>query len=132
MLLTAQLRYYNNRQQLSSCQNIVQFDPKFVSPNMRRTVDPTKSVPIKRSDIKNSVATTPSPWVNTSSNRINKPMITSNNNNNINNMGKRIGMPPQPRTNKLVNSGNNPSSGIPHTVSTSVNGASELLKIILQ
>ena len=62
---------------------------------MRRTVDPTKSVPIKRSDIKNSVATTPSPLgVNTSSNRINKPMITSNNNNNINNMGKRIGMPP--------------------------------------
>lgn len=109
----------------AAAKNIVQFDPKFVSPNMRRTVDPTKSVPIKRSDIKNSVATTPSPLgVNTSSNRINKPMITSNNNNNINNMGKRIGMPPQPRTNKLVNSGNNPSSGIPHTVSTSVNGAS--------
>ncbi|CAK7894625.1 DNA repair and recombination protein Rad52p [[Candida] anglica] len=28
-----------------------QFDPKFVSPNMRRTVDPTKSTPIKRSAV---------------------------------------------------------------------------------
>ena len=91
---------------------------------MRRTVDPTKSVPIKRSDIKIVSLRHRHHGVNTSSNRINKPMITSNNNNNINNMGKRIGMPPQPRTNKLVNSGNNPSSGIPHTVSTSVNGAS--------
>ena len=32
-------------------------------------------------------------------------------------------MPPQPRTNKLVNSGNNPSS-VYRTLSTSVNGAS--------
>lgn len=31
--------------------NLPQFDPKFISPGVKRTVDPNKSVPVKRSDI---------------------------------------------------------------------------------
>lgn len=31
--------------------DIPQFDPQFISPNIRRTLDPSKSVPVKRSDI---------------------------------------------------------------------------------
>lgn len=38
--------------------NLPLFDPKFVSPSIRRTLDPTKSVPVKRSDI--STSQTPS------------------------------------------------------------------------
>ncbi|EGW30291.1 uncharacterized protein SPAPADRAFT_63136 [Spathaspora passalidarum NRRL Y-27907] len=36
--------------------NLPHFDPKFVSPNIRRTVDPTKSVPVKRSDVSSNGA----------------------------------------------------------------------------
>lgn len=38
--------------------SISQFDPKFISPNIRRTLDPTKSVPVKRAE--NSYSQTPS------------------------------------------------------------------------
>lgn len=38
--------------------NIPQFDPKFVSPSIRRSLDPTKSVPVKRTDF--STSQTPS------------------------------------------------------------------------
>lgn len=31
---------------------IPEFDPKFVSPNIRRTLDPTKSVPVRRTEVK--------------------------------------------------------------------------------
>ena len=114
----------------AATKSIVQFDPKFVSPNMRRTVDPTKSAPIKRSEVRNGAPTTPSPLgVNISSNRINKPMIASNNNNNINNMGKRIGMPPQLRSDKRGNLGKSPSPGVPHAVSTSVNGTNGVANV---
>lgn len=69
---------------------IPKFDPTFISPNIRRTVDPTKSIKTKRSD-------SPSPLaVNVNNHMVSKPL-----HNPLHlNMGKRIGMPLQPRQNR--------------------------------
>ncbi|KAG7662457.1 RAD52 [[Candida] subhashii] len=87
-----------------------EFDVKFVSPNIRRTVDPTKSAPIKRSDI--SVNSAPSGGSSSSNlgnnNRVNlsggssvNPLHNSPTPGSIgmmNKLGKRVGMPPQTRS----------------------------------
>ncbi|CAH6719739.1 DNA repair and recombination protein Rad52p [[Candida] jaroonii] len=57
--------------------DVPEFDPKFISPNMRRTLDPTKSVPVKRTDL-TSVPSTSIP--------IPEPSDTPS-------KGKRIGAP---------------------------------------
>ncbi|KAG5419644.1 RAD52 [Candida metapsilosis] len=66
---------------------IPQFDTTFVSPNIERTVDPTKSVPVKRADVKGK---TPPLGINHLQNRVKKPTTNHLNNN----FGKRIGVPP--------------------------------------
>ena len=86
-----------------SSQEIKRFDPNFVSPNIRRTVDPTKSVPIKRPD------KAPTPPINTNhlQNRVHKPSTNPLNAN----FGKRIGLPPL-KMNKRIHLdplGNRPS-----------------------
>jgi DNA repair and recombination protein RAD52 len=93
-----------------------QFDPKFVSPNIRRTIDPTKSAPVKRSEIA-PIAVPSSSQVSKPPSRIN-PINSSQNTNttnttnitNITNstnsgpsiLGKRIGMPPSQRQSKRL------------------------------
>lgn len=68
----------------------VPFDPKFVSPNIRRTVDPTKSVPIKKND-------------NAPNNSSTNPLLggssqTPSKSNHDSRLGKRyIGLPPSQR-----------------------------------
>ncbi|RCK58135.1 DNA repair and recombination protein RAD52 [Candida viswanathii] len=70
--------------------NVPIFDPTFISPNIRRTVDPKKSVKTRRND-------SPSPLgVNVSNHMISKPY----HNPIPQHMGKRVGMPPQPRQNR--------------------------------
>lgn len=69
-------------------EEIPQFNTTFVSPNIERTVDPTKSVPVKRTDLKGK---TPPLGVNHLQNRVKKPVT---NNHLSNNFGKRIGVPP--------------------------------------
>ncbi|KAI5968517.1 RAD52 [Candida margitis] len=76
-------------------EEIPQFDTTFVSPNIERTVDPTKSVPVKRADLKGK--TPPPLGINHLQNRVKKPQINHLNNN----FGKRIGVPPM-RTNKRL------------------------------
>lgn len=77
-----------------------QFDPKFVSPNIRRTIDPTKSAPVKRSDI------TPIAVPSSSQAKLvpRAPPLHSSQATNTapNNLGKRIGMPPSQRPSKRV------------------------------
>ncbi|KAI5962775.1 RAD52 [Candida theae] len=68
-------------------EEIPQFDTTFVSPNIERTLDPTKSVPVKRAEIKGK---TPPLGVNHLHNRVTKPSTNHLNNN----FGKRIGVPP--------------------------------------
>lgn len=55
--------------------DVPEFDPKFISPNIRRTLDPTKSVPVKRSDLNAPAVSMPEPSDTPSK-------------------GKRIGAPP--------------------------------------
>lgn len=72
---------------------IPQFDSKYVSPNIRRTLDHTKSVPVRRTEI--SSVTNERKGINTTS-KYNKisPGSTALNVN-TNNLGKRmIGLPP--------------------------------------
>ncbi|KAI5962937.1 RAD52 [Candida pseudojiufengensis] len=86
------------------------FDNSFVSPNIRRTVDPKRSMPIKRSSLKS-----PSPSINNNNNNMNnnnnnhlinttnKLNITAPNilnTNNLNNPHKRYGVPPSIKPNK--------------------------------
>ncbi|KAK6464882.1 DNA repair and recombination protein RAD52 [Scheffersomyces coipomensis] len=69
--------------------NIPQFNHKFVSPNMRRTIDPTKSAPVKRAEVNNAPTATIS--------RNSQPTTSALNpisNESGNSLGKRIGMPP--------------------------------------
>ncbi|KAK6202585.1 Rad52 protein [Scheffersomyces amazonensis] len=110
--------------------NIPQFDPKFISPNMRRTVDPNRSVPVKRSDIRangqsNSVSTPTSSTNSTSTtntsttttttsttsstaptidttNKAPTPPLNVLSNEVGNTLGKRIGMPPSQRPAKRI------------------------------
>lgn len=74
---------------------IPQFDAKYVSPNIRRTLDHTKSVPVRRSEVsqttsdKSKTNIGPSKTLNRPSPG---PALT---NSNTNNLGKRmIGLPP--------------------------------------
>ncbi|CAK9440234.1 uncharacterized protein LODBEIA_P43340 [Lodderomyces beijingensis] len=82
-----------SRQQDSTAE-MKRFDTTFVSPNVRRTVDPTKSVPVKRTDAR---AINSPNGINHLHNRINKPSINPLHNN----LGKRVGMPP-PKINKRL------------------------------
>ena len=75
---------------------IPQFDPKYVSPNIRRTLDHTKSVPVRRSEI-NQVSNDRKPRTSIGPP---KPLNRASpgppiSNSNTNNLGKRmIGLPP--------------------------------------
>ncbi|KAK6458328.1 DNA repair and recombination protein RAD52 [Scheffersomyces xylosifermentans] len=75
------------------------FDTKFVAPSMRRTVDPNKSAPVKRTDASPTVRSSQTGIAN-----INRPITRSNTlslsqstSDNANSLGKRIGMPPSQR-----------------------------------
>lgn len=92
---------------------IPEFDPKFVSPNIRRTIDPTKSVPVKRSEVStlNKSTNKPdAPSVLRQSNRLNLSSSLKLVNNS--NLGKRmVGLPPsqsqpQKRLRRNLNSDN--------------------------
>lgn len=62
------------------------FNAKFISPNIRRTIDPSKSVPIKRSEIIQSQST-----------KVTKP-LNNGATNNVNNNKRMIGLPPSQRS----------------------------------
>ncbi|KSA04079.1 DNA repair and recombination protein RAD52 [Debaryomyces fabryi] len=76
---------------------IPQFDAKYVSPNIRRTLDHSKSVPVRRSEV--TQATSDKPRTNIGPSKVMNraspgpgPTLT---NSNTNNLGKRmIGLPP--------------------------------------
>lgn len=84
---------------VSDLSKLPQFDPNFASPNLRRTVDQTKSAPVRRPE---SLA--PRAGSQNSTNPLNRPSstrvnplnpVTNITDNSANRLGKRIGMPPQ-------------------------------------
>lgn len=77
--------------------NIPQYDASFLTPNIRRTVDPSKSIPIKRSEVNksnndiNKANNTPMRSQPRSQTSVSYPLTTTN-------TGKRmVGMPPSQR-----------------------------------
>ncbi|KAI3407107.2 RAD52 [Candida oxycetoniae] len=84
-------------------EEIKKFDTTFVSPHIRRTVDPTKSVPIKRTDTKNSPSMNHLPIkINNSNTTTTATTTTSTNVSPLNSIfGKRVGLPPS-KANKRI------------------------------
>ncbi|KAI5956715.1 RAD52 [Candida jiufengensis] len=75
-----------------------QFDPSFISPNIRRTVDPKKSIPIKRTNLRSQSPSTTNHLQN--SNKLNTTTQNFLNTNPLNN-NKRYGAPPPTRSKKI-------------------------------
>lgn len=81
--------------------NLPHFDTKFVSPSIRRTVDPHKSAPVKRAEAKalQSTESTNNPILHAPRNP-NPLNPNASIDDTTNSLGKRIGMPPSQRTSK--------------------------------
>jgi DNA repair and recombination protein RAD52 len=86
-----------------SLDKLPQFDTKFVAKSMRRTVDPHKSVPVKRTDATSSQPASSESTTNYMKNAprnvnpLNPPSVV---NDTTNALGKRIGLPPSQVANK--------------------------------
>lgn len=92
------------KQPLNDISDIPQFDPKYVSPSVRRTLDHNKSVPIKKKEVSRIVNEKRKPLHPTQSANIDLDSTTDMSNaNTATLLGKRmIGVPPSQRSHKRL------------------------------
>lgn len=92
------------KQPFNDISDIPQFDPKYVSPSVRRTLDHSKSVPIKKKEVSHILSEKRNPLHPTQSPSIDFDSATdASNANTANLLGKRmIGVPPSQRAHKRL------------------------------